>query len=346
MKQKIRQWPKIELHCHLDGSIRRETFRRMAEQEGIDCPQSEEELTAYLKAPADCTSLKEYLEPFGRVGFCMQKTEYLETVTCDCLHQAKEDGIIYQEIRFAPAFSLGKGLSMEDAVRSVIRGIRRGTDETGVESRVILCMMRGRPEIENQEVIDTFLSIRRAGGADAMYLGGLDLAGDEASYPLIWYERLFRKARTEKIPFTIHAGECGSWENIRCAVRLGARRIGHGIAAAENPEIMRLLNEFQIGVEMCPTSNYQTRAVQPGREYPLGIFLKKKLRVSLHTDNRTVSDTTLSREYEWAMEHFPWLQEEDFCRMNLNALQEAFLPEEKKKELRQKLLRGYESKIN
>lgn len=341
MNSKIHRWPKIELHCHLDGSIRPALFQEMAEQEGIAVPDTEEALREYLEAPKDCSSLKEYLERFDRVLFCMQREDYLRKAACDCLKQAKEDGVIYQEIRFAPAFSLGKGLTMEAAVLAVIRGIREGEERYGVKSSVILCMMRGRPEEENVRVIDSFLKIREKKDPDSRYLGGLDLAGDEASYPLAWYEKLFRRARKEEIPFTVHAGECGSYDNIRLAVRLGAKRIGHGIAAVRDAETMRLLNEFQIVAEMCPTSNYQTRAVHQEDEYPLRTFWKRKVRASLHTDNRTVSGTTLTGEYEWVLEHFPELSKEDFLQMNRYALKEAFLPEDEKAGLLKRLEEGF-----
>ena len=331
---KFQNMKKVELHCHLDGSIRTPLFQTLAQKEQISVP---DDLESYIRAPKDCGSLKEYLERFARVAFCMQKAAYLEAVTEDVLKASEEDNVIYTEIRFAPVFSLGQGLTMESATRSVLRAMKNHEEAGGIKSRAILCMMRGIDEEKNREVIETFRTIRASKDAESLYLGGIDLAGDEASYPLALYEDLFMEAAKSGIPFTIHAGECGSVANILDAAKFGAKRIGHGIAAEQSAACRRVLKEKGIVVEMCPTSNYQTKALKAGETYPLAQFLEAGLHPMLNTDNRTVSGTTLTEEYRSVKDMFENLTEADYLKMNLMALEGAFLPEDEKALLKKKL---------
>lgn len=155
----------------------------------------------------------------------------------------------------------------------------------------------------------------------------LDLAGDESAFPTRQFRELFAKAKEWGIPFTIHSGECGSVENVREALELGAKRLGHGIALEKSAELRKMCQEKQIGIEMCPTSNLQTKAVKDLKQYPLQQFLDEGLLVSIHTDNRTVSGTTLQKEQSY-------FGEEVIRQCTLNAIETAFTTEEIKNELR------------
>ncbi len=280
----IQKLPKVELHCHLDGSLPVETVRALAGDDGI-CKEQ-------LCVSGECRSLKEYLEKFDLPLKYLQRREQLEKAAEDLVLALKEDGVIYGEIRFAPMLSVAEGLSPGEVVDSVLTGLKRGEKKTGIRTQAILCAMRNHTEEQNEAVLCGALE-RLGDGVCA-----IDLAGDEAAYPNRNFQWLFQKAKKSSIPFTIHSGECGSVENIREAVQWKAGRIGHGIALMQDEALTAKIIDAGIGVEMCPTSNLQTKAVKNMEEYPFWRFLEKGVKVSVNTDNRTVSDTTLSRELE------------------------------------------------
>ena len=318
----IRKIPKVELHCHLDGSISLEMLRILAGR-----PIEE----ASVKAPVPCTSLKQYLQCFSVVLPLLQTRDALIRAAYDVVRQAAEENVIYLEVRFAPAFHCRRGLSELEACQAVVQGLQKAEKDFGVMSRAIVCMMRGLSRDENERTLQCAAALREHGVA------GLDLAGDEVPFPTRLYSGLFDQARDLHIPFTIHAGECGNAENVADAVELGARRIGHGVAAAGNEGILSLCRERNICFEMCPVSNLQTKAVKDLREYPFLSMEKAGLAVSIHTDNRTVSDTSLTKEWMTLIDVFPEITEDTIRKANLAAAQAAFLSEKEKTRLIQRL---------
>ena len=318
----IRKLPKIELHCHLDGSISLETLNRLAGK-----PIDE----AAVQAPVPCSSLKQYLQCFSVVLPLLQTREALSLSAWDVVRQAVEEHVLYLEVRFAPAFHCEQGLTEMDACRAVVQGLRKGEEDFGVQSRAIVCMMRGLPAEQNERTLRCAEKLRDLG------IAGLDLAGDEAAYPTELYRPLFEKARDLGLLFTIHAGECGSAQNVKDAIDMGARRIGHGVAAAGHEELLKLCREKKICFEMCPVSNLQTKAVTDLQRYPFLPMQKAGIPVSIHTDNRTVSGTTLTKEWMTLLGAFPEITEDTIRKANLAAAQAAFLPEEEKSRLIQKL---------
>ena len=207
------------------------------------------------------------------------------------LRSMSQENVCYAEIRFAPLFSETEDMNCSKVIEALLSGLERGRKDFGVEYGVLTCAMRHHSEEENYRMLK----------AAREYLGsgvcGADLAGAEAAYPMSEFMELFTKAGKLGIPFTLHAGECGSREEIRTAIELGTSRIGHGIAMSGDEELKKEVAEKKIGVELCPTSNLQTKAVTDFTDYPFREFYDAGILLSINTDNRTVSDTSCTDEY-------------------------------------------------
>ena len=282
---------RVELHCHLDGSLNVDFVDSMLRKQGIIIERKE--LEEKLKVRPDCTSLTEYLEKFALPLLCLQTKEGLEQAAYELVMDAAKDDVAYIEVRFAPMLSTDKGLTCKEVIESVVCGLKKGEEETGVYASAIVCAMRHHSLEQNMEMLQATRPFVGEG------VCALDLAGDESAFPTSLFRELFAQAKEWEIPFTIHSGECGSVDNIREAIALGAKRLGHGIALKKSPELRQLCKEKGIGIEMCPTSNLQTKAVEDFNSYPLKQFLEEGLLVSVHTDNRTVSGTTMEQEENW-----------------------------------------------
>lgn len=281
--------PKIELHCHLDGSMSVELIRRLLGQRGED--YTTEQLGQELTAPQDCESLAEYLEKFELPIRCLQTREGLMSAAEDLALAAAKEKVKYIEVRFAPSFSTSQGLTLREVIESVQSGLKRAEEKADILTGIIVCTMRG---------LDTETNLAMLKAAREFFGDGVvacDLAGDEKAYPTADFADVFAAAKKYDMPFTIHAGECGSAENIRAAIELGAARIGHGIAMKDYPDLMKLCSDKKIGLELCPTSNLQTKAITDLSDYPFTAFYEAGIPLSINTDNRTVSDTTCTDEY-------------------------------------------------
>ena len=321
---------RVELHCHLDGSLNVDFVDSMLRKQGIIIERKE--LEEKLKVRPDCTSLTEYLEKFALPLLCLQTKEGLEQAAYELVMDAAKDDVAYIEVRFAPMLSTDKGLTCKEVIESVVCGLKKGEEETGVYASAIVCAMRHHSLEQNMEMLQATRPFVGEG------VCALDLAGDESAFPTSLFRELFAQAKEWEIPFTIHSGECGSVDNIREAIELGAKRLGHGIALEKSPELRRVCKEKGIGIEMCPTSNLQTKAVENLEKYPLKQFLEEGLLVSVHTDNRTVSGTTMEQEEKLVKERLQisdvmWLQ----CTKN--AIVTAFASDEIKERLMEELLK-------
>ena len=324
---------KIELHLHLDGSLSADFMRSQLQKQGLDVPR---DLRAAMTAPPVCDNLAAYLTLFDFAGSVLQYAEALEECAFDLVRRLAEQGLIYAEIRFAPGLHQGRGLSQEEAVASVLRGMRRGEAACpSIKTGLLLCFLIGE-EARHAETLETGLRYWGRGVA------GMDLAGPEGLRPIETYAPLFARVRESGMPFTIHAGECGSYENILKAVDFGARRVGHGVAAMRSPDCMAMLRERGIVVECCYSSNLQTRAVSEPARHPIRAFYDGGIRVTVNTDNMTVSDVDQAREHQRLREQFGFTDAE-FLRMDEYALSGAFLPEEEKAALLEKLRAGKET---
>ena len=319
--EELKRLPKIELHCHLDGSLSKEFI-----QTHLGRDVSEEELSV----SADCKSLVEYLEKFELPCACLKDEEGLEGAGYDVLKTMSAEEVCYAEIRFAPLFSVTEKMGTKQVLEALLRGLERGKKAFGIEYNVITCAMRHHSEEENFKMIRDAREFLGAGVCAA------DLAGAEAQYPMTEFMELFQKTKALGMPFTIHAGECGSAQNIADAVKAGAGRIGHGIAMRGHPGLQKLVRAEGIGIEMCPISNLQTKAVSCPEEYPLREFLKAGLSVSINTDNRTVSNTSMTKELEFIQNTYG-MNDIDLIRLMKNAADTAFASDDTKQKLYRKI---------
>lgn len=310
--------PKIELHCHLDGSISQECLEFLLKH-SISSQD--------LQVDNDCDSLKTYLEKFQLPVSAIQTADGLRAAAYDLIRQASEENVRYIEIRFAPLLSVSKRFTTDQVIEAVIDGTQEGFRRFGVRSQIIICFMRHHNLADNFSLLYVVKK----------YLGrgvcAVDLAGNEAAYPMHEFKDLFYEAKRMGIPFTIHAGECGSLENIVEAVKCGARRVGHGIALRGHPEELSFCKDQHIGIEMCPISNMQTKAVANKTEYPLREFLDSGLLVTINTDNRTVSNTRITKELLWIQTEYG-ITDQEIIQLQKNAVEVSFAPEILKEELR------------
>lgn len=338
----MEKFGKIDLHLHLDGSLSAETILKLAQRGHVELPaDTPEGLRPYLTAETGCRSLNEYLKCFDIPLAVLQTAENLKLAAYDLGLGLAKRGLRYGEIRFAPQLHRQKGLAQEEAVQAVLAGLERAAAESrmcikkedfpgyeekqalagagqGICLRLILCCMRGNGLCkENLETV----------GAASRYLGkgvvAVDLAGAEALFPTDDYEEEFRYARSLGIPFTIHAGEADGAKSIRKALEFGAARIGHGVRAIEDEKLMEELKRRGCVLEMCPSSNLQTKAVKSLSEYPLRKYLERGIKVTVNSDNMTVSDTWVGKEFALLSREYG-LTKEEAGKLLENAERAAF----------------------
>ena len=274
--------PKIDLHCHLDGSIPIGVIRDILEDNAIQINQ--------VQVDQNCTSLTRYLEKFNIPISCLQTKENLEKVAYSFMEDLSKENIKYIEVRFAPMLCTNENLSVLEVIESVLKGLQKGFCSFGIYYNVIVCAMRHHSMEHNMNMLKQARELLGYG------VCALDLAGDETTFPTKNFKELFYEAKKMEMPFTIHSGECGSVQNVREALELGARRIGHGIALMKDRQLMEEFRKRRIGIEMCPTSNLQTKAIDCFENYPFHPFLESGLLVNINTDNRMVSNTTMTKE--------------------------------------------------
>lgn len=315
----------IDLHLHFDGSLLPRTVLELADEQGIALPSREpDELKLFLSAPADCASLNEYLEKFDLPLLVLQTKEAIRKGMFTLASSLKEQGMLYAEIRFAPQLHTRKGLTQEQIVKAALQGLGEAMAGSFFKAKLILCCMRGA---ENRE--ENLQTVRTAAAFLGRGVAAVDLAGAEALYPTGDFAENFSLAKELGVPFTIHAGEADGPESVRAALRMGASRIGHGVRAGEDADLLRELQELRIPLEMCPSSNVQTKAVPCLEKHPVLEYLRKGLLVTVNTDNMTVSDTTMAKEFRLLEERLGMTAEEH-RRLLLNAADAAFLTEEER----------------
>lgn len=315
--QELRKLPKIELHCHLDGSLSRGFFERRL---GREVKETE------LQVERDCRNLAEYLAKFRLPLECLQDAEAFRDAGYDILRTMSGENVRYAEIRFAPLSSVSEELTVRRMLEALFEGLERGKQRYHIDCNVIVCAMRHESEEKNFAMFQAAREFLGAGVCAA------DLAGAEAQYPMSEFMELFGKVKKLGMPFTIHAGECGNAENIVDAVKAGAVRIGHGIAMQGRRDVQELVKKSGVGIEMCPISNLQTKAVKSPADYPLREFLDRGLPITLNTDNRTVSGTSLTRELEFVQKTYG-IQDEEIVRCMKNAVQVSFADDGLKEKL-------------
>lgn len=310
--------PKVELHCHLDGSVDRETLKKIYAHNNEQLPFSDRELDKLMIAPMKCKDLSEYLNAFPIVTKALRSKEALKLALYSLIKQAEKENLLYLEIRFSPWHLSTDTFSMEEIVDAVLQAWDEISRHTFLEVGFILCMMRGREEVINKEVLSLAKKYKNQG------IVGIDLAGNELKYPTIDYRDLFDIACNFQLPFTIHAGETGNWQNIEDAINFGAQRIGHGLACIYNEWTLNAVIEKQVLLELCPICNIQTGAIPSWGKYPIPIFKRRGVRYCINTDNRTVSNTTLANEYQQVLTNVSQLSLSELKKLNVQAMKYSF----------------------
>jgi adenosine deaminase len=328
-----RNFPKVELHLHLDCSLSFEVARKI--RPGLTRETYEESFIA----PPKCTDLADYISRAVRGFELMQTPEQLRLVTLDLFGQLKKDGVVYAEIRFAPLLHTHQGLDAEEVVKQVLTATQQGILESGVEARLILCTLRRFDESQSLE------TARLAAKFRGTLVVGMDIAGDEAGYPIDAHVKAFEFVRSRGIPCTAHAGEAkgaGSvWETLR---DLHPQRIGHGVRCIEDDHLLEFIREKGLHLEVCPTSNIQVDVFDRLEDHPADLLFKKEISLSINTDARTISDTTLVKEYQKLVNAFNWTPDH-FKKCNLQAIAHAFAPPEVKERIRRILIAAYASEV-
>lgn len=313
----IKEFPKVELHVHLDGSVDVNTAALLASI-------SYNEAKKLMVVDDNCKDLNEYLKKFDFPISLMQTKENLERVSYELGNNLREENIIYAEIRFAPALHTNLGLSYENIIDSIKEGLSK---VEGLKYNLILCMMRHHTLSENKKIIDIAKK----------YLGNgvcaIDLAGAEAIYPTENFEELFLYAKKLNIPFTIHAGEADGIDSIKSAISFGTKRIGHGVRLIEDKEVMNIVRDNNIVLEVCPTSNINTGIFNTIEEHSVNELIECGIKVTVNTDNRTVSNTTLTNELEKLVIAFHY-DKIDLIDLELNAIDGSFLSGDEKENLK------------
>ena len=304
----------IDLHLHLDGSLSLNSVRHLAQLQGESLPEDDTEILRHLQVGKCCLDLGEYLAKFDFPLSFLQTEEQLSYAAFCLKEELRENGILYAEIRFAPQSHCRRGLTQEEAVLAVLNGCRQSPLPGGV----ILCCMRGdhneKANLETVRLTEKYLNH----GVCAV-----DLAGAEAIFPTESYRHLFFFASSLGVPFTIHAGEADGPDSVRSALAFGAKRIGHGVRAGEDPSLLRELAESGICLELCPTSNLHTGLFSSYSEFPLQKFLDAGVPVTINSDNMAVSHTDVLEEYRHMQQTFS-LPDEAIRQLQRNAVAAAF----------------------
>ncbi len=319
--------PKIELHCHLDGSMNLDVTKELLKE--IGKTYEDAQLMNMLQAPEDCPSLADYLTRFDLPISLIQTKNGLRKSAKAVALDAATENVKYIEVRFAPTFSTNEGLSIRDIIESVQIGLKEAEAEADIKTGIIVCAMRHLPMEINLAMLKEARELYGAG------VVACDLAGDEKAFPTRDFVEFFETAKKLGVPYTIHSGECGSVENIRVALELGAKRLGHGIAMGRDLDLMKECARRGIGVELCPSSNLQTKAITSFDEYPLRSFMAAGIPISINTDNRMVSGTTIVREFTRVAEKFA-LTEEELAKIYRDSVEKSFATEEIKHDLLKK----------
>jgi adenosine deaminase len=315
--------PKAELHLHLDGAVRAKTLYELAVK--ADLPIAREGLKAFtphVQVKRDCRSIGEYLRTFDNFYPLLKDPGALRRIARELCEDKAEEGTRYFEVRMAPVLQATEDFSMEEVVRCVLAGLREGMAGTDVRAGLLLCCYRHNSLESALETVEIAARYLDRGVA------GIDLAGDEATYPANLFYPAFQRARELGVPATVHAGEAGSPERVWEALsRLGAMRIGHGLSICEDPKLLRHMRVHRIPIELCITTNLQTCSVPEIQSHPFPRYWKEGLLVTLSTDDPGVSDIDLPYELNLVAREYG-LGWEDLKRLTLNSLEAAFLPED------------------
>ena len=326
-RDRLHRLPKAELHVHLDGSLRPETMLELAEAQGKPMPADEPEALRDYMHVRDARNLVDYLERFEITLSVMQTADALERIAYELAADLAAENVRYAEIRYSPILNIREGLPLTETVDAPLRGLRRAERELGIRTRLIICGIRNMEPETSRDLADLTVAYKNRG------VVAFDLAGAEYNYPAKKHKDAFFTVINQNMAATIHAGEAYGAESIHQALHYcGAHRIGHGTRLFEDPELLRYVRDFRIPLEICLTSNVQTRAVPSFEDHPVRAYFDQGLIVTLNTDNRLMSATTVTEEYWRAHQHlgFGW---DELREMALMSFASAFLPWDEKQAL-------------
>jgi adenosine deaminase len=322
--------PKVELHLHLDCSLSYDVVSR------IDSSITLDDYRTRFIAPSKCTNLADFLTRAPSSFPLMQTKKHLRLVTRDLFEQLRRDHMLYAEIRFAPLLHTDGGLSAREVVASVEAAVGEAVHTTGIEARLILCTLRSFSEAQSLETVHLVEDFR------GTLVAGFDIAAEAPGNVIDDHVAAFRYARDNGISYTAHAGESRGIRNVWDTVRhFAPSRIGHGVSSIEDPSLLEHLRQEQIHLEACPTCNVQTNCYDTYADHPIDRLYRAGISVGVNTDTRTITNVTLNQEYTRLHEAFGWGPDE-FFRCNRNALNAAFLPNDMRVELLERLAAGYQ----
>ena len=328
LRKIIYNLPKIDLHRHLEGSLRLSTLSEIAHQHGVDLPSwGPEQLRPYVQVIDDRPDFHGFLAKFKLLRRFYSSREAVMRIAYEAVADAAADNIYYLELRFNPvALALNQGFSFEEVADWVVEATQQAQAEYPIQVRLIVQIGRHEPQYARQ-LAEIAVNRQHRG------LVGIDLAGDEVNYPITDFIDVFRWAKEQGLHITVHAAEAGPAIHVKEAIeKLGAERIGHGVRAREDLTVVDLLRKHQITLEMCPTSNLQTGIIPKLSNHPLYAFYQLGIPVTINTDDPSISNTTLTDEFEVAMRgaNVPFRVLPD---MILNSAKATFLPEPEKTRL-------------
>lgn len=323
-RELIEKLPKTDLHVHLDGSLRPETMIELAREYGKTMPKWDaDELRDYMHVQ-DARNLVDYLARFDTTLSVMQTAEALERIAYELAEDAAAENVRYMEVRYSPVLNIQGGLTLNAAVEAPLRGLQRAEQDFGIRTAVIICGLRNMSPHTSMELAELTVDHRQKG------VVAFDLAGAEDSHPAKKHRDAFYRVINANVAATIHAGEAYGPESIHQALHYcNANRIGHGTRLFEDRELMQYVNDFRIPLEICLTSNVQTRAVERFGDHPVRLYYDEGLVVTLNTDNRLMSATTVTDEFWRAHQHlnFTW---DELCDIAVMGFESAFMPYQEK----------------
>lgn len=316
----LERLPKAELHCHLDGSVRPETMLELAREYGVSMPRADADALREFMVVRNARNLEEYLQLFDNTLAVMQRADALERIAYELAEDAAREGVWYLETRFAPVLNTRRGLSLVDVVEAPLRGLARAERDHGIVARLIICGLRNLSPAVSLELAQLAVAYKGKG------VVAFDLAGGERGNPASLHVDAFSYARQHDLACTCHAGEGDGAHSVREAVHVcGTNRIGHATRLIDDPELSEYVNDRRIPLEICLTSNVQTHAAASYEAHPLRTYFDRGMNVVLNTDNRLMSGTTLTDEYEHAARLLGF-DFDELCRIALNGFESAFIP--------------------
>ena len=339
LRQLLHALPKVDLHRHLEGSLRLETLAEIAEEHGIDLPSYDiEQLRPYVQFTDEEPGFQRFLEKFKLLRRFYTTREAVKRVAYEAVADAAADNVKYLELRFSPsALAHAQSFSLHEVTEWVIEAVDQAQAETGVVARLLRAVVRHDSYDLARQVIEVAIAYRERG------VVGVDLTGDEVHCPAAAFAPLFHRAADYGLGITIHAGEAGGAANVREAIELlQAQRIGHGIRSIEDSRVVQLLRQRNVALEICPTSNMQTGVVDNFGLHPLRDLYVLGVNVTINTDDPSVSDTSLTDEYMVAMLGLG-ISLRDLRTCTRNSIRAAFLPPDTKRQLETSILSEFDA---